>query len=82
MVVTLPAFNLGNGEGFTVKEVIATASKVLGQPIPYTISPRRDGDPAILLADPTLAIKELNWPPIYPDLATIIADAYATNREL
>lgn len=76
---TLSAFNLGNGEGFTVKEVIAAASKVLKTPIETLVIPRRPGDPAILLADSTLARKELHWQPIYPNLTTIIEHAYATN---
>lgn len=72
----ISAFNLGNGEGFSVKEVIDTASKVMGYPIPFVISPKRPGDPPLLLADASLARKELNWQPIYPDLATIIDHAW------
>ena len=68
--------NLGNGVGFTVKEVIETARRVTNHPIPAEISPRRIGDPATLIASSEKAHKILNWSPQYTDLSTIIADAW------
>lgn len=73
---SIPAFNLGNGEGFSVKEVIDTASQVFGRPIPCVLSPRRPGDPPTLLADASLAKRELHWEPMYPELKTIVDHAW------
>ncbi|MDI1310110.1 MAG: UDP-glucose 4-epimerase GalE [Methylotenera sp.] len=70
-------FNLGNGAGFSVQEVISVAEKVTGKKIKVVDAPRRDGDPARLVADATLAKNTLGWSPIYTDLATIIAHAWA-----
>ena len=69
-------FNLGNGVGFTVKEVIETARKVTGHPIPAVESPRRAGDPAQLVASSQKARDVLHWKPQYDDLETIIASAW------
>lgn len=69
-------YNLGNGEGFSVKEVIDVARKVTSHPIPAEIAPRRSGDPAKLIASSTRAMKELNWKPKYNDLETIISTAW------
>ncbi len=69
-------FNLGNGVGFTVKEVIDTARAVTGHPIPAEVSPRRAGDPAQLIASSQKAIDVLGWKPQYNDLATIISTAW------
>ena len=69
-------FNLGNGVGFTVKEVIDTARAVTGHPIPAEVSPRRAGDPAQLIASSQKAIDVLGWKPQYDDLATIISTAW------
>lgn len=69
-------FNLGNGVGFTVKEVIDVARAVTGHPIPAVVSPRRAGDPAQLIASSEKAIKVLGWKPKYNDLNTIIATAW------
>ena len=69
-------FNLGNGVGFTVKEVIDTARAVTGHPIPAEISPRRAGDPAQLIASSEKAVKVLGWKPKYDDLSTIISTAW------
>lgn len=69
-------YNLGNGEGFSVKEVIDVARKVTNHPIPAEIAPRRSGDPAKLIASSTRAMKELNWKPKYNDLETIISTAW------
>ena len=69
-------FNLGNGVGFTVKEVIETARHVSGHPIPAEISARRVGDPAILIASSKKAHEMLGWNPQYADLTRIISDAW------
>lgn len=69
-------FNLGNGEGFSVKEVIEVARKVTKHPIPAVVSPRRAGDPAKLVATSEKAMKELNWKPKYNSLEKIIETAW------
>ena len=69
-------FNLGNGVGFTVKEVIDTARAVTGHPIPAQVSPRRAGDPAQLIASSAKAVEVLGWKPRYNDLSTIISTAW------
>ena len=69
-------FNLGNGVGFTVKEVIDTARKVTGHPIPAQTTPRRAGDPAQLVASSEKAKTILGWKPQYDDLETIIQSAW------
>jgi UDP-glucose 4-epimerase len=69
-------FNLGNGEGFSVQQVISAAERVTGKRIKIVEGPRREGDPARLVADATLAKQTLNWQPIYTDLDTIIAHAW------
>jgi UDP-glucose 4-epimerase len=76
------AFNLGNGAGFSVREVIEAARRVTGRAIPQRVSPRRPGDPARLVADSALAKSELGWKPKYADLETIIAHAWAWERKL
>ena len=70
------AYNLGNGNGFSVQEVINTAEQVTGRKIPVVDAMRREGDPARLVADSTLARKQLGWQPQYADLATIIEHAW------
>ncbi|MGI5962506.1 MAG: UDP-glucose 4-epimerase GalE [Lawsonibacter sp.] len=73
-------FNLGNGVGFTVKEVIEVARKVTGHPIPAEICPRRAGDPAQLVASSEKAKTVLGWKPEYADLETIVATAWAWHK--
>lgn len=70
------AYNLGNGNGFSVQEVIDAAQAVTGHKIPVVNAPRRDGDPARLVADSTLARKQLGWMPRYTALTTIIEHAW------
>ncbi|MBS1223684.1 MAG: galE, partial [Proteobacteria bacterium] len=70
------AYNLGNGNGFSVREVIDTARAVTGRGIPVQYGERRPGDPARLVADSRRARAELGWEPRYADLATIIAHAW------
>lgn len=73
-------FNLGNGTGFSVKQVIDTARKVTDHPIPAKVSPRRAGDPAVLVASADKAKRLLNWQPRCPELETIIASAWNWHR--
>jgi UDP-glucose 4-epimerase len=70
------AYNLGNGEGFSVQEVIDTATTVTGKNISVNKAARRTGDPDRLVADATHAETELGWAPQYPDLRTIIQHAW------
>lgn len=74
-------FNLGNGSGFSVKEVIATCEKVTGCKIPVVEKPRRPGDPARLVAAADKAIQELGWKPKYPHLEQIVATAWAWHQK-
>jgi len=69
-------FNLGNGVGFTVKEVIETARKVTGHPIPAVVVERRAGDPAKLIASSEKAMKVLGWKPQFADIEKIIETAW------
>jgi UDP-glucose 4-epimerase len=64
--------NLGNGQGYSVMEVIESARQITGLPIPVNIEPRRAGDPSRLVANATRAHEVLGWKPAYPDLASII----------
>ena len=69
-------FNLGNGNGFSVREVIDSAKRVTGRDIKVINAGRRDGDPAILIADSSKIQRELGWKPRYSDLDKIIEDAW------
>ena len=70
------AFNLGNGQGFSILEVIAAAEKVTGRKIAYAMHPRRPGDAARLVADASLARAALNWKPQFTRLEDIVATAW------
>ena len=74
-------FNLGNGHGFSVNEVIETAGRVTGQRIAVDYQPRREGDPARLIADSSKVREKLGWQPKRADLETIIGDAWAWERK-
>ena len=69
-------YNLGNGTGFSVKEMIEIARKVTNHPIPAEVAPRRAGDPAVLIASSDKAVKELNWKPKFNSVETIIETAW------
>ena len=69
-------YNLGNGKGFSVKQVIDVAKAVSGKDFKVTIEPRREGDPAVLVADATLAQQALNWQPEFADLEAIVKTAW------
>jgi UDP-glucose 4-epimerase len=73
-------YNLGNGVGFSVKEVVEVARKVTGHKIPQTIVPRRAGDPAVLVASSQKIKDELKWNPTENDLKTIIASAWEWHK--
>ncbi|MEU9789967.1 UDP-glucose 4-epimerase GalE [Streptomyces sparsogenes] len=68
--------NLGNGNGFSVREVIETVRQVTGHPVPEVIADRRGGDPAVLVASAERAKERLGWRPSRADLAGIVADAW------
>ena len=70
------AFNLGNGAGYSVRQVIDTATRVTGRDIPVQEGPRRDGDPAELISDSTRAAEILGWTPERPALENQIEDAW------
>ena len=69
-------FNLGNGKGFSVKQVINVVKKVSGKDFKVDIEPRREGDPAVLVADASLAKKQLNWQPKFAELRDIVKTAW------
>ena len=70
------AYNMGNGHGYSIKEVIDVAKKVTGNDFSVVLGERRDGDPARLVADSKLLQAELGWKPEYPDLETIVKHAW------
>lgn len=70
------AYNLGNGQGFSVKEVLDSIERVTGQSLKASVGSRREGDPPILLADSSKARKELNWQPQFADLDSIVSHAW------
>ncbi len=74
-------YNLGSGEGCTVREVIETARKVTGVDIPTVEVGKRAGDPAVLVASAKLAKEELGWEPQYPDLEMIVRNAWEWKRK-
>jgi UDP-glucose 4-epimerase len=69
-------YNLGNGQGYSVLEVVEAARKVTRTEIPTKIHPRRLGDPAVLVASPRLAQRELGWSPEFPQLESIVESAW------
>jgi UDP-glucose 4-epimerase len=73
-------YNLGNGNGFSVKEVIETVKKVTGRKVVPVDSPRRPGDPARLVASSKKIKEELGWIPNFPDLETIVETAWKWHR--
>jgi len=73
-------YNLGNGQGFSVREVVEVARKVTGHPVPVIESPRRAGDPAVLIASSEKIRRELGWQPRFPDLETIVESAWQWHR--
>ena len=74
-------FNLGNGQGFSVREVIQAVEKVTGLTVPVENADRRAGDPATLVASSDKAREILGWKPEFPDLEAIIRTAFAWHRD-
>ncbi len=73
-------YNLGSGQGFSVREVVEVARKVTGHSIPVLESPRRPGDPAVLIASSEKIKHELGWEPRFPDLEAIVDSAWQWHR--
>jgi len=71
------AMNLGTGRGSSVKEVVEAVGRAVGRPVPFDVGLRREGDPAILVADPSRARTNLNWGPRFSELDEIIRHAVA-----
>ncbi len=74
-------FNLGNGRGFSNREVVAAVEAATGRSIPVTLGPRRAGDPGILIASSERIRRELGWAPRFPDLEDIVGTAWAWKRK-
>jgi UDP-glucose 4-epimerase len=74
-------YNLGNGRGFSVREVIESARRVTGKPIEVEECPRRPGDPAVLIASSEKIEKELGWKPAYAELDEIVASAWEWHKQ-
>jgi UDP-glucose 4-epimerase len=70
------AFNLGNGNGFSVRQVIDAAARVTGREVPFEVAPRRAGDPAVLVAASDKARRELGWVPAHDSIESIIESAW------
>jgi UDP-glucose-4-epimerase GalE len=75
-------FNLGTGEGYSVREVIEAAGRITGKSIPITLAPRRPGDPAVLVADGSRARQVLGWQPRFSNLDLILKHAWAWEQKL
>ncbi|MGB2568158.1 UDP-glucose 4-epimerase GalE [Micromonospora citrea] len=73
-------YNLGNGNGFTNRQVVDVVREVTGRPLPVEMAPRREGDPAELVASSALAREELGWTPEKPTLQDMVGDAWAFYR--
>ena len=73
-------YNLGNGKGFSVKEVIEMTRKVTGMEIPQKVEPRRSGDPSVLIASSDKIMEELSWEPRFNTLEKIIATAWKWHK--
>ncbi len=73
--------NLGNGNGFSVRDVIDTVRETTGHPVPEAVAPRRAGDPAVLVASAERARTRLGWKPTRTDLASIVRDAWEFAKE-
>jgi UDP-glucose 4-epimerase len=76
------AFNLGNGDGFSVLEVIKCCEDVVNNEIRYQIVERRDGDSAALVADNKLGLSQLNWNPKYSDINVIVKSAWSWHNSV
>jgi UDP-glucose 4-epimerase len=70
-------YNLGNGTGYSVKQVIETVERVSGRKVPHTLGPRREGDPAVLVASSVKLRGDTGWTPRFPSLDDIVRTAWA-----
>lgn len=75
------SFNLGSGEGATVREIVEAVESIVNRNVPVRIGPRRVGDPAVLLANPSRANIELGWRPALSDIETIVASAWNWHKK-
>lgn len=75
------AFNLGTGQGVSVRQVLDTVERVTGKAVPHSLGPRRPGDPAELVADPSRARAQLGWTPRSSDMDSVVASAWAWHRK-
>jgi len=75
------SFNAGTGRGYSVREVVDAVEKVTGKPVPYTMGPRREGDPAQLIADSSKLRGELGWEPRFTTLESIIESAWVFEKQ-
>ena len=74
-------YNLGNSTGYSVKQIIESARRITGHPIPAVMADRRAGDPAILIADSAQIRAELGWQPRYENIEDIIRSAWAWHQQ-
>ncbi len=74
-------YNLGNGQGFSVREVIESARRVTGHAMPTQLHSRRSGDPAVLVASSEKAIRDLGWKPRYTQLDEILRTAWVWHQK-
>ena len=74
-------FNAGTGQGFSVKEVVTAVEKITGRSVPYIMGPRRDGDPAQLVADSSKLRQTLGWQPKFDTLESIIESAWVFEKQ-
>jgi UDP-glucose 4-epimerase len=74
-------YNIGNGVGFSVREIVEAVRRVTGQPIPVIEEPRRPGDPAVLIASSEKITAELGWQPNYSDIDSIVESAWVWHQE-
>jgi UDP-glucose 4-epimerase len=74
-------YNFGNGNGFSVRDVVESARRVTGHPIPAEVIPRRPGDPAVLIASSQKAMRELGWKPRYTELDEIVRTAWVWHQK-
>ena len=78
---TYGIYNIGNGQGFSIREVIESARRVTGHPIPVEEVERRPGDPAVLIASSEKIGREMGWKPEFDTLDKIIATAWQWHQE-
>ena len=74
-------YNIGNGAGFSVREIIESVRRVTGHPIPVVEEPRRPGDPAVLIAGSAKIARELGWKPEYTEIDRIVESAWVWHQE-